>query len=93
MMNYLKIMHIQMMKQQWQNMKFQQIIINIRIETITIILIFIFSNLSHKKPKTQLFKIELYNEKNLVLYFQFEFKTRIKLFIDKKIINNEKNQL
>ena len=65
----------------------------IRIEIIIIILTFIFSNSLHKKPKTRLFKIELYNEKNLILYFQFEFKIQIKLFIDEKTIDNEKNQL
>ena len=92
-MNYLQMMHIQMMKQQQQNAKFQQMMMNIRIETTTITSTSIFSNSSHKKPKTRLFKIELYDEKNLVLCFQFEFKIRIKLFIDEKTISDEKNQL
>ena len=81
------------MKQQWQNMKFQQIIMNMHIEITTITLTFIFSNSLHKKSKTWLFKIELYDEKNLILYFQFEFKIQIKLFIDEKTIGDEKNQL
>ena len=89
-MNYLQIMHIQIIKQQKQNMKFWQIMMNMRIKTITIISTFIFSNPSHKKSKTWLFKIELYHEKNLILYFQFELKIRVKLFIDKKTINDQK---
>ena len=92
-MNYLQIMHVQIIKQQWQNVNFQQMMMNIRIEIIIITSTFIFSNSSHKKSKTRLFKIELYNEKNLVLYFQFIFKIRAKLFIDKKTISDEKNQL
>ena len=66
---------------------------NMRIETITIISTFIFLNSSHKKSKARLFKIELYDEKNLILYFQFEFKIRVKLFIDEKTIDDEKNKL
>ena len=54
---------------------------------------FIFSNLSHKKPKARLFKIKSYDEKNLILYFQFQFKIRAKIFIDEKTIDDEKNQL
>ena len=69
MMNSLQIMHVQIIKKQWQNVKFWQILMNIHIEIITIILTFIFSNSSHKKSKTWLFKIELYDEKNLILYF------------------------
>ena len=93
MMNYLQTMHIQIMKQQQQNMKFWQMMTNIRIKTTTITSTLIFSNSLHKKSKTWLLKIELYDEKNLVLYFQFKFKIRIKLFIDKKTIDDEKNQL
>ena len=63
---------------------------NMRIEITRIASTFTFSNSLHKKPKTRLPKIELYNEKNLILYFQFKFKIRIKLFIDKKTINDEK---
>ena len=66
---------------------------NICIKTTKIILTFIFSNSSHKKSKTWLLKIEFYDEKNLVLYFQFKFKIQIKLFIDEEIISDEKNKL
>ena len=67
--------------------------INMRIETTAITSTFIFLNSLHEKSKTQLFKIELYDEKNLILYFQFEFKIRVKLFMNKETINDEKNQL
>ena len=93
MMNYLQTTYIQIIKQQQQNAKFQQMMMNIFIETITIISTFIFSNLLHKKSKTRLFKIESYDEKNLILYFQFKLKIQIKLFIDERTINNEKKQL
>ena len=91
MMNYLQTMHVQMMKQQWHNAEFQQMMMNMRIEATAVTSTSTSSNPSHKKSKTQLFKIESYDEKDLVLYFQFEFKVRIKLFIDEEAIGDEKN--
>ena len=84
MMNYLQTMHIQMMKQQQQNTKFQQMMMNMRIETITITSTFIFLNSLYKKPKTQLFKIELYNEKTWFYTFSLNSKSKSNYLLTKK---------